>query len=913
MHVLREWVRRLSGTLQRGRRDADLEEELRLHHEMAAEAASRRGLDDQAAQRAARLAGGRASQTMEALRDQRGVPFLDTLAQDVRYAVRSLRRAPAFTITVILTLAVGIGATTSIFSLINGLLLRALPVTDPHRLMTISSDTSINLGLLAGRGWNYPMWDRFRDRAQAFDGAFVWMPRRLNLGQGGEMQLVDSVITSGDFFSTLGVRAVLGRTFTANDDRRGGGPDGPVTVISHGFWQRHLAGAGNVIGTPLVIERVPFTIIGVTPPGFVGVEVGRSFDVALTFGMEPMVSQGAAIDQPGAFGLIPMVRLKAGQTLETATAAIRALQPEILGSARVPPFVQEPFVLVPAPTGTSATDSGMSGLRRRYERPLFTVLMVVGLLLIIACANIANLLLVRASARRRELSVRLALGASRWRLAGQLLVESLVLGITGALCALVLAGWTTTGLVGQLSTTDTRVALDVPFDWRVLAFTTAVTTVTVLLFGAAPAFSAARAVPMDAMKGHDRAGSRPSQGGTTRGIVVAQVALSLVLLVSAGLFVRTLSHLAAAPLGFDRHEVLLVTVDTMRASIAAETRLPLYERLIAAVSAVPGVDHAAASAWVPVRGGSGRLKLNAQMSDAGQMTLFNYVSPGWFATYGTRFVAGRDFDEHDSANASPVVIVNETLARALFPGRDPIGERVVSQAPDWPRPRMVVGVVGDAVYASLRVTAQAGTALREPVAPTVYMPLAQSEGSTFPGMSRITIGVRPAAGSPSRLAASVGAALSTIDPNVAFSFRSLAEVVSAAFAQERLVAILSGFFGGLALVLAAIGLYGVTSYAVSRRRAEIGVRMVLGAAPGSVVRLILRRVVILMALGVIEGTALSIWISSFASSLLYGLQPNDPATLIGAILTLSAVGLAAAWLPARRAGRIEPVEALRES
>jgi putative ABC transport system permease protein len=654
MHLLREWLYRLSGTLQRGRRDADLEEELRLHHELAAEDARRRGLDQEDATRAVRLAAGSTSQTMEAFRDQRGVPALDALAHDVRYAVRSLRRAPVFTITAILTLALGIGATTAVFSLINGLLLRELPVQDPHRLATISSETAIKRGLLAGGGWNYPMWDRFRDRAQAFDGAFVWMPQRLNLGRGGEMQLVDGLVTTSDFFSTLGIRALLGRTFTISDDRRGSGPDGPVTVISHAFWQRHLRGASNVIGASLIIEGVPFTIVGVTPPGFVGVEVGRSFDIALTFGAEPMIRKGAAIDQPKGFGLIPMVRLRPEQTLEAATAAMRALQPEILGAARAP-FVQEPFVLVPAPTGTSATGPGMSGLRQRYERPLFIVLMIAGLLLIIACANLANLLLVRATSRRRELSVRLALGASGWRLVGQLLVESLVLGITGALSALVLARWTTKAIVGQMSTTDARILLDVPFDWRVLAFTAVVTTATVVLFGAAPALRAAREAPIGAMNGDLRGGWRGSWSGTSHGLVIAQVALSLVLLVAAGLLVETLSRLAAAPLGFDRDKVLLVTVDTIRASVAAETRLPLYERLVAAVLAIPGVDHAGASGSVPLRVGSAVLRVNTprRYDDAGPMTLFNVVSPRWFATFGIPFVMGRDFDERDSSNATP--------------------------------------------------------------------------------------------------------------------------------------------------------------------------------------------------------------------------------------------------------------------
>ena len=840
--------------------------------------------------------------------------MLDALAHDVRYAVRSLRRAPVFTITAILTLALGIGATTAVFSLINGLLLRVLPVQDPHRLATISSESAIKRGLLAGGGWNYPMWDRFRDRAQAFDGAFVWMPQRLNLGLGGEMQLVDGLVTTSDFFSTLGIRAVLGRTFTISDDRRRGGPDGPVTVISHAFWQRHLRGASDVIGRSLIIEGVPFTIVGVTPPGFVGVEVGRPFDIALTFGTEPLIRKGAAIDQPNAFGLIPMVRLRPKQTLEAATAAIRVLQPEVLGAARVPPFVQEPFVLVPAPTGTSATGPGMSGPRQRYERPLFIVLMIAGLLLIMACANIANLLLVRATTRRHELGVRLALGASRWRLVGQLLVESLILGITGALSALVLAQWATMAIVGQMSTPDASLLLDVPFDWRVLAFTAVVTTATVVLFGAAPAVRAAREARIDAMKADRRGGWRRSRAGTSDGLVIAQVALSLVLLVAAGLLARTLSRLAAAPLGFDRDEVLLVTVDTMRASVAPEMRLPLYERLLAAVSAVPGVDRAGASTDVPLSRGGAQLTVNAlRTSDAEVWTLFNFVSPRWFATYGIRSIMGRDFDDRDSSNSTPVVVVNETFARSVFPGMDPIDQLVRSEAPNW-RPRTIVGVVADAVSHSLGVRGQgADDALRTPVPPTMYIPLAQAEGLMAPGSARITIGVRPAAGSSSRLAASVGASIASVDPNVSFAFRALGDVVSAAYAQERLVATLSGIFGALALVLAGIGLYGVSSYAASRRRTEIAVRMALGAGPRSIIGLMLRRVGILIGLGVIEGIVLSLWISGLLSSLLYGLTPGDPATLAGAILTLAAVGLAAGWLPAWRAVHIEPIEVLREN
>ncbi len=833
---------------------------------------------------------------------------MDGLLHDVRYAIRTLRKSPGFTAVAVLTLALGIGATTAVFSLVNGVLLHELPVKDPQRLVTISSQSAISQGRPAGNGWSYPMWSRLHDRQQAFDGVFAWMPAALNIATHGDMQIVAGLITTSDFFKTLGVPAARGRTFTAGDDRRGGGPDGPVAVVSDAFWQDRLLGAGNVVGAGLPIEGVPFTIVGVTPAGFSGVDVGHAFDVALTFGEEPLIRKGAAIDEPNGLALIPMLRLKSGQTLEGATASIRALQSAILGPGRVPPSLQEPFVLVPAPTGTSAIGPGMSGLRQQYQRPLWIVLLIVGVLLLIACANIANLVLIRAEGRAHEFSIRFALGASRMRLLAQLLVEHVVLGVTGALAGLLLAGWSTRALVRQMSAIDARISLALPFDVRLLAFASVVTLLTVVLFGAAPAVRAARGVQVDPTKVPDRHRRSPS-GGPSGGLVMAQVALSLVLLVAAGLFVRTVSRLAAVPLGFNPNEVLLVTVDTSRASLGTEARHTFYARLVAAVSALPGVASAAASTSIPISGGFGRLKAStADRPDAEHVVLFNVVSPRWFGTYGTPFVAGRDFDERDSTSTTPVVIINETMARDLFESVDPVGKQLLGGPTNWPH-RLVVGVVRDAVYHSARTAG--GAALRDPVVPTMYIPLAQSDGLLPTGMSRIMISVRPAAGSPSRLVAVVGASLTAANPDVSFSFRTLADVVSEAFAQERLTAMLSGTFGTLALFLCSLGLYGVSSYAVARRRTEIGVRVALGAPPHAVFGLILRRVAFLTCAGIIEGVVLSFWVLGIVSSLLFGVSPGDPTTLIAAIVTVVVIGvLSGAW-PAWRAARVDPMVALR--
>jgi putative ABC transport system permease protein len=823
---------------------------------------------------------------------------------DVRLSIRALRASPIVSGMAVLSLALGIGANTAIFSLVNGLLLRALPVVEPQRLATISSDKAIQLGFNAGLGWNYAMWDQLRQRTQAFDGAFAWSTQRLNLSADGESQPVDGLIASGELFTMLGVKAALGRTFTIADDVRGGGPAGPVVVISDGLWRRRFGAVPGIIGTPLVVEDVPVTIVGVTPPEFLGLEAGRAFDVALTLATEPLVRKRASIDQPSSYMLFVMLRLKPGQSLAAANAALRAMQPEMHGSLRVPSFVNEPFTLVDAARGTDIPGSA----RQRYERPLLTVFVVVGLVLLIACANIANLLLARAADRRHELSVRMALGAPGWRLARQLLVESLVLAGIGAAAGLMFAAWGSRALVAQLSAAASPVTLDLSIDWRVFAFTAAVTVATVLLFGTVPAVRATRVSPIDAMKEHFRGALSGGSRGLSSGLVVAQVALSLVLVVAAGLFVRTFGRLATMPLGFDADRVLVVSVDTARANIGAADRLSFYHRLVAAVAAVPGVAHAAGSTSTPLSAGlprGVRVLGASSIPEPERMALFNVVTPEWFASYGTPILDGRDFDQSDTPAGPLVVMVNEAFTRRFFPGRRAVGERVGDGT--------VVGVAADQVMQGGFKANGESRSLRDAAAPAIYVPLAQSAGSGPPDRTQIIISVRWAAGSPAQSARSLSAALTAADPRLSFTFRPLADDLNAALAQERMVAWLAGFFGVLALLLAGIGLYGVTSYAVSRRRAEIGIRLALGAPAGSVVRLVLLRVAFMVGLGIVAGTAVSMWMSKFVATLLYGLQPRDPVTLAVGALTLAAVGAIAGWLPAHRASRIDPLEVLRNN
>ena len=535
--------------------------------------------------------------------------------QDLRDAFRALKATPVVTLVAILSLALGIGANTAIFSILDSLMLRTLPVKEPQRLVLLGE------GDAARTSWTNPIWEQVRERQRLFDGAFVWWSTRFNLAQGGPTELVDGLWASGGLFDVLGVPAILGRTFTEADDRRGGGPDGPVAVISYNFWQRRFGGAADAIGRSLTVERVPFTIVGVAPPDFFGVDVGRTFDVAIPIGTEPLIrGKESSLDGRSYWWLNVMIRLKAGQSLEAANSAIRGVQPQIR-EATMPQdwrpqdkdgYLKEGFSLIPAATGGS-------GLRQRYRLPLTTIMVVVGLVLLIACANIANLLLARATARRHELSVRVALGASRMRIARQLLSESLLLSGMGAAIGLLFAQWGSRLLVRQLSTSTNTVFLDLSLDWRVLGFTAGVAIATAVLFGMAPALRGTRVQPNDALKSQGRGVVGDGRLGLGNVLVVLQVALSLVLIVAAGLFVRTFSSLASLNPGFDRRPILVASLNAQRAQLEPN----------------------AAAGAVPARAGSGRRRPRCRQrrpvgGDAGQRQHLEQSdrTAGWTSALG---------------------------------------------------------------------------------------------------------------------------------------------------------------------------------------------------------------------------------------------------------------------------------------
>jgi predicted permease len=798
----------------------------------------------------------------------------------------------------IMCLAIGIGGNTAMFSVVNGLLIRQLPVRDAGRLVMVTDETTPGI-----RTYAMPVWEQLWQHRSLFEGVLAWSPTEFNLTSRGEREPADGVWVSGSFFDTLGLAPLLGRGLAKVDDQIGNGRDGLVTVISHAFWQRRFGAAPDAVGRTLTLDGVVFTIVGITPPAFTGLDVGRTFDVMVPFAAMPRL--GVHEYQPG---VRIMGRLKPGQTRAGASLAVRQVQPAIRAAAlpRVATsrwraqdrdaYLREGFVLAPG-------GAGASRLRQQYERPLLTLLGMVALVLLIACGNIANLLLARAAMRQREFRIRMALGAGRWRLVRARLVESLTLAAAGAALGVALASWGSRLLVRYLSTPSNPIQLDVSIDGSVLIFATAVTVIATLLFGVAPAVRAASDHEGGALttRNGSALGSRP--GGPAGALLIGQVALSVVLIVGAGLFVRTLTALLSVPLGFEPDRVLLANVSTDGTRVGPEQRVLLFERTQEVIRSVAGVADAAWSFLTPV---SGPILLRpVELEDAPGLPerqrqgSVNVVSPGWFHTLGTPIVAGREFTQQDRIGAPAVVVVNESFVRQFLSASPPLG-RTITFGIVGPNPASaeVVGVAADAIYESLR----------SPAPPTMYFPLAQLRPAP-PGS--LTMTIRVVQGPSLAVAKSVAAAIRTVNPDLALTFRPLADQISTSILQERALATLSGFFGGVAVLLSALGLFGVTSYSVSRRRREIGIRVALGATRGAILRLVLARVSVLVSVGLAIGAGISLWASPLAASLLFGLEPRDPATLVSALLLMASISLLAALRPALHAASVDPAVVLR--
>jgi predicted permease len=832
-------------------------------------------------------------------------PFLASIWQDLRFSGRLLRLSPMFAVIAILSLALGIGANTAIFQLLDAVRLRSLPVQDPQELVDIRIVDNPY-----GRTGNFvsdspqltnAIWEQLRDKQQAFSAVAAWGLDRLNLRKGGEAQYADVLWVSGGFFDTLGVRPMLGRLISGIDDVRGCAS--PGAVISYSFWQAQFGGDASVLGRKVTLEGHPFEIIGVTPASFFGVEVGRKFDVALPVCVDPIISGDTPrLNNPATWWLASIGRLKPGWTAERASVQLAAISPGIFDATLPPdydPIDRQHYLGFKL--GTISAAAGVSALRKGYETPLWLLMGISALVLLIACANLANLMMARASTRQREMAVRVALGASRSRLIRQVLAESLLLAILGSVCGAILAQGLSRFLVAFLSTQSITLFLNLRTDWRVLAFTGGLAILTCLLFGLAPAIQASHTAPGEAMKANGRGLTAARQRfGLRRALVVAQVALSLVLLVGALLFVQTLQNLSTLDAGFQQNHLLISDVDLSHLQIPMAQRLAFKQELLTRLRTIPGITSVAHVAIVPVSGGGWNDNVNVKGSDAQRrISNFNRISPQYFQTMGTSLIAGRDFLETDTASSPRVAIVNQKFARSFFGGANPIGRTFgVIQGGGKPDELYeVVGLVKNTKYSSLR----------EEFTPIAFLSAEQDEHPDLEAQFVIRSDEPPL-----EIVSSVKTILAEINPAMVVKFRVFKTTVREGLLRERLMATLSGFFGALAAVLAMIGLYGVISYMVIRRTNEIGVRMALGARPRGILTMVLREAASLLGIGLAIGTVLAVLGAMVARGLLFGLRPSDPKTVLMAITMLAVVAMAASYFPARWAASVNPIAALRD-
>jgi putative ABC transport system permease protein len=825
------------------------------------------------------------------------------MINDLRFGVRMLMKNPGFTAVAVLSLALGIGANTAIFQLLNAVRLKTLPVPDPQELAQVRlTDVSGTRGSKASRypAVTNPIWEQIRDRQQAFSGIAAWNTADFNLAQGGEVRLAKGLWVSGDFFNVLGVKPQLGRVFSKEDDQRG--CSSPGVVISDSFWQREYGADREIVGRKLTLADRQFEIVGVTPASFFGLEVGKTFDVALPICADAVISgKNNRLDSGTNWWLMVTGRLKPGWTIQQASAQVQSISPSLFQQtlpANYPPVSVGNYL--GSKLEAVAGGAGYSTLRESYERPLWLLMSIAGLILLIACANLANLLLARASSREREMAVRQAVGASRTRILRQLLVETLLLALIGTGLGALLAGGLSRFLVSSIGTARDSVFLDLTPDWRVLGFATGVAALTCVLFGLTPALRAARIQPGVAMKASGRGLTAGRERfSLRRALVVVQVALSLVLVAGALLFTRSLNNLVTADAGFSQEGLLIARVGFGRLKIEPERRVAFRGELLERIKAVPGVDEATEMDTVPLTGGGRGNSVWLEGSDSLDKinASFNRVGVDYFKTLHTPMLGGRDFSATDALNSPKVAIVNETLARSLHQA-NPVGRRVFVEAtPNEPEtPYEIVGMVRDAKFEELR---------EEPLA-MVYLASLQ-DPQPGPGRQFLIRSNLP----PTDITGAVKRLVGEMNPAMDVSFQGFKTMVGESLLRERLMATLSGFFGVLALLLASIGLYGLLSYGVASRTNEIGIRMALGARTRDVLALIFREALLLVVIGLGVGMPAVLLLTRFASTLLFGLSPTDPISLVLAGLLLLVVALVAGYLPARRATKVDPLVALR--
>jgi predicted permease len=883
---------------RRKRMMEDLDQDIRDFIERETRDNIERGMPPEEARYAALRKFGNVTRVKEETWEVWSVNWLEQLWQDVRYGLRQLRRSPGFTAVAVLTLALGIGANTAIYALMDAVILRRLPVEMPGELYQVQVGNA-DEGVGGGGGespFPNPMWEQLRDHQDVFSRVFAWSgSNAFGLPEWGTGPAVNETWVSGGFFSGLGLRPVAGRLIADPDDR----PGCPaVAVLSYGFWQEHYAGAKSAVGSTLALGSHPFEVIGVAPPGFFGLSVGGRFDVAApicaTAILEGKQSRLDNIEFSwlNVGGRINPRLSRAQQTARLRILSTRLFVPPNASSEEREAYMKIILRIVPAGTG-------ISSLRGQFSQPLEILMAVVGIVLLIACANLASLTLARAAARHKEIAVRQALGASRTRLIRQLLTECLLLSSAGALLGVLLARWTAALLLHVISKQQNTVLfLDLSLNTRILGFVLAIATLTSLLMGLLPALHSTRVSLSSGVKG-----SQSSEAGRNLGfrgrqwIVGSQVALSLLLLVAAGLLLRSFVKLATLDIGFDRNNVLLVATHLKPAKVPSDRWLATYAEIESRLKALPGVLSVGYSNITPISGALFEFgNVQSDWSNPHAPVYANFISPGYIPTLRMRLLAGRNFSSADLETSSGVAIVNETFSRRFFPHLNPIGRTFRMNNPGE-KAFEVVGLIEDSKYQSLREGAQAVAFLPANQLPALFGDSEQLELRT--------------AIPPSALVASVRAAVAEVNSAIALEFDTLAEQVNRSLFRERMLALLSGFFGALALLLAVIGLYGTLSYLVTQRQTEFGIRMALGATRNSILGLVMRDLVAVLAVGLAAGILISLAATRALQQMLFGLGPRDTTTMLLAAGVLTAVALMAGYLPARRATKVDPIIALR--
>jgi predicted permease len=883
---------RLRAILRRRAVEQELDEELRSHLEHEVSQLTAAGLSCREAERRARVAIGGLDQVKEQCRDARGTRLLEDVLQDLRYSWRTLLKSRSFTVAAVTSVALGIGSTTAVFTLIHAAILRPLPVTEPDRLIELLTDRGDGR---PGNAFSYQALVHFRDHATTIDGVIASHNSRLFVAiDGAAPEMAGGQYVAGNFFSVLGVGAQLGRTIRPTDDQ----PDAaPIAVLGHHYWRQRFGADPRVLGRTVTINDVPFTIAGVAAPEFHGMVAGRHVQLWVPLATEPLMRTPSWTSSPGYKWLQLVVRVKPGTSYDQARAELSTMfttgviQAEVAMLRQRSPVAKPPqWTLATAPAG-----SGLSMVRQQYGEPLFVLFAVSGAVLLIACVNVANLLLARANVRRPEIALRLSLGAGRSRILRQLLTESMLLAFLGAALGIGFAYIGCLYVLGFSGTGRDQLSLDVVPDLQVLAFAAASTIATGLLFGVAPAWRTAGHAPGASLLGRVKGGR--DRRVLSRVLIAGQVALSVTMLLCAGLFLRSLQNLKSIDTGFDSDSVLVISTDQSRSRLNAEARRAAFREAVTRISALPGVQAATLADVTPIEGGGTMLTLSVKAADGTVHEVRNlhmvWVGPNYFSTMKMPIHAGRDFGWQDSVNGTKVAIINRTMARQLFGNDNGFRGATIGKAA---AAYEIIGVAGDAKYLQLR----------QDVPPTMYLHGFQPD-EIIPGQFAIRT-----AGDPRRIADLVREHIRIVAPSVPItSVRTLTEQLDASIVRERLLAVLSGFFAAVGLLLAAVGLYGVMAYSVSQRTSEIGIRMALGAKPLQICDMVIREALVLIAIGLTLGLVGGLLLSRTLATFLFGLTPRDPQTLWAVVILMLITGLAAAFLPARRAARIQPTTALR--